>query len=204
MAKLLPWYCLALLFLFSCEKTSYAPEDEAYLAYYTLNRVEKGIPQIFTTAGEVSSYAHPLLQAPPFTDDTLTTIRAITFYKKTLSEVTRQGQGEEKSYYSVKTLDNQIEFMPRYYGIYYTFNPEAPAVFSPVTDPAQVQSGLTMKADVQPDELVLTKYVLAYKNKNRYVGKIDENYFDPAMRNKLRAGDTLITLKYLVHLRKAR
>src|SRR5215210_5758543 len=172
MVKHLPLYCLLLTFLFSCEKTTVAPEEEAFTANYVLNKVEKEAPQLFTANGMVPGYSHALFQTPPFTDDTLTSIRSITFYKKTLSEVTRKDQMEEKSYYSVKSLDNKMEFSPRYYGLYYTFNPKDPSIFLPTTDPELVKSGLTMKADVETDGMVLTKYVLAYKNKDRYVGKV--------------------------------
>ncbi|MGV3504362.1 MAG: hypothetical protein ACO1O1_11685 [Adhaeribacter sp.] len=205
MAKHLPWYCLALAFFsFSCEKSQVSPEEEAYAATYVLDKVEKETPQIHTLDGGFTGYAHPLFQAPPFTDDTLTTIRGITFHKKTLSEIVRRDQAAEKSYYSVNQLDKQMEFSPKFYGIYYTFNPAAPAVFTPATDQALTKAGLTMKADLEPDGLVLTKYVLAFKSKGRLIGKVDENYLDPAMLSKLKEGDTLITMKYLVRLKRAR
>lgn len=205
MAKHLPWYCLALAFFsFSCEKSLVSPEEQAYTAAYVLNKVEKETPQIHTREGGFTGYTHPLFQTPPFTDDTLTTIRGITFHKKTLSEIVRQERTEEKSYYSVNQLDKQMEFSPKFYGIYYTFNPSAPSAFTPATDQALTKAGLTMKADLTGDGLVLTKYVLAYKSKGRLVGKVDENYLDPAMLAKLKTGDTLITMKYLVYLKRAR
>lgn len=205
MAKHLLWYCLALAFFsFSCEKSSVSPEQEAYTAAYVLDKVEKEIPQIHTADGGFTGYAHPLFQTPPFTDDTLTTIRGITFYKKTLSEIVRQEQFEEKSYYSVNQLDKKMEFSPKFYGIYYTFNPEVPSIFTPATDQALTKAGLTMKADLKEDGLVLTKYVLAFKSKGRLVGKVDENFLDPGMLGKLQPGDTLITMKYLVYLKRAR
>lgn len=205
MAKHLPWYCLALAFFsFSCEKSQVSPEEETYTATYLIDKVEKEIPQIHTREGEFSGYTHPLFLAPPFSDDTLTTIRGITFHRKNLSEVVRKGQAANKSYYSVNQLDKQMEFSPKVYEIYYTFTPTLPAVFTPATDLALTKAGLTMKAGLEADGLVLTKYVLAFKSKGRLVGKVDENYLDPTMLGKLQPGDTLITMKYLVHLKRAR
>jgi hypothetical protein len=204
MVKHIPLYCLALIFLFGCDKAQVTPEDEAYAANYVLNKVEKEAPQVHTSQGMVSEHQPSLLRLPPFTDDTLTNIRSITFYKKTLSEITRTGQVEEKSYYSVKSLDTEMEFSPKFYGIYYTFDPNDPSVFSATTDPNLVKSGLTMKADVQKNGIVLTKYVVALKNKTRYVGKVDENFFDAANLYKLKAGDTLITMKYRIYLKQSR
>lgn len=202
MVKHLPLYGLALAMLFSCKKTDQAPANVAFSGTYVLDRVEKELPQFHTKAGTYSGYSHALTRVAPFTQDTLTAIRAITFFQQRQSEITTQGTKEEKSYYSVKSLDKSMEFIPANYGIYYTFNPKAPGIFTPASDQELVQSGLNMKADLYGDGIVLTKYVLAFKDDIRYKEKVDENFLDPANRGKLQAGDTLITMKYYVYLKR--